>query len=201
MWDVQNVRCWGCRMFRMWNVLDVGCLGYQGCWVFRMWGAGGVRCSGCGIQDVSWDVGCQFIKCHFSVLLTFKSLKENPPVRRNLQVSLETFVYGNIIILIYFKVKLVSLYIIYKLYLLYYIQIDIYLYLHVYIYICIHRISIYMYSIIVQYNIVQYIYIYIYICIYLYICIIYVYIERGTYILDNLDNLIEIVQLLITLLK
>lgn len=34
-----------------------------------------------------------------------------------------------------------------------------------------------------------------------YICIIYVYIERWTYILDNLDNLIEIVQLLITLLK
>ena len=197
MWDVQNVRCWGCRMFRMWNVLDVGCLGYQGCWVFRMWGAGGVRCSGCGIQDVSWDVGCQFIKCHFSVLLTFKSLKENPPV---LQIFLETFVDGNIIILIYFKVKLVSLYIIYKLYLLYYIYIYIfiftciYIYIYIYIYICIHRISIYLYSII-QYNIC------IYICIYLYICIIYVYIERWTYILDNLDNLIEIVQLLITLLK
>ena len=167
MWDVQNVRCWGCRMFRMWNVLDVGCLGYQGCWVFRMWGAGGVRCSGCGIQDVSWDVGCQFIKCHFSVLLTFKSLKENPPV---LQIFLETFVYGNIIILIYFKVKLVSLYIIYKLYLLYYIYIYIFIFTCIYIYIYMYTQNIY---ISVQYNIVQYMYIYMYIFIYMYYICIY----------------------------
>ena len=40
MWDVWDVRCWGCGMFGMWDVQDVGCLG-------------------CGMFAGMWDVDLQ----------------------------------------------------------------------------------------------------------------------------------------------
>ena len=51
MWDVEDVRCWGCEMFGMWDAWDVGCLG---CGMFRMLDVRDVECSGCGM----WNVGC-----------------------------------------------------------------------------------------------------------------------------------------------
>ena len=29
MWDVRDVECCGCEMFRMWDVQDVGCSGCE----------------------------------------------------------------------------------------------------------------------------------------------------------------------------
>ena len=62
MWDVQDVNvqdvgCWGCGMFEMWDARDVGC---SGCGMCGMWDVRDVGCSGCGMfgmWDV-WDVGC-----------------------------------------------------------------------------------------------------------------------------------------------
>ena len=54
MWDVGDVRCWGCEMLGMWDVRDVGC---SGCGMCRMWGARDVGCRGCGMFGM-WHVGC-----------------------------------------------------------------------------------------------------------------------------------------------
>ena len=64
--DVGHVGCWGCGMFKMWDVYrDVGCwfsksrklgmcdVGDVGCW----------RCGMLGMWDVCRDVGCWFTKC------------------------------------------------------------------------------------------------------------------------------------------
>ena len=75
MWDVWDVGCSGCGMFRMWDVRYVGCLGVgcsgcemfgmwdvqdvgcSGCEMFRMWDVWSVGCLGCGMFGM-WDVGC-----------------------------------------------------------------------------------------------------------------------------------------------
>ena len=42
MWDVEDVRCWGCGMFRIWDVWNMGC---SRCEILWTW-------------DVEWDVEC-----------------------------------------------------------------------------------------------------------------------------------------------
>ena len=57
MWDVEDLRCWGCWMLGMWDVRDVRCSGRG---IFGMWDVWDVECLGCGmfgILDV-WAVGC-----------------------------------------------------------------------------------------------------------------------------------------------
>ena len=52
MWDVEDVGCWGCRMFRIWDVRDVrdvGCLGSE---MFRMWDVQDVGCLRCGMFGI-----------------------------------------------------------------------------------------------------------------------------------------------------
>ena len=63
MWDVRDVGCSGCGMFRMWDVRDVrdvGDVGCAGCGMFGMWDVGDVGCWGCGMLGMwdVWDVGC-----------------------------------------------------------------------------------------------------------------------------------------------
>ena len=41
MWDVRDVGCSECGMFRMWDVQDVGC---SGCGMCRMWDVPDVGC-------------------------------------------------------------------------------------------------------------------------------------------------------------
>ena len=54
MWDVEDLKCWGCGMFGMWDVLDVGC---WGCKMLGMWNVRNLGCLGCGMFGM-WDVGC-----------------------------------------------------------------------------------------------------------------------------------------------
>ena len=86
MWDVGNVRCWGCGMlkiwhvwdvrcwrcgvFRMWNVADVGCLE---CEILGMWGGWDVGYLGCRIFRIwdVWDVAYTHMLCYFSFLSSF----------------------------------------------------------------------------------------------------------------------------------
>ena len=51
MWNVPDMRCWGCGMFGLWDVRNLGC---SGCGMFGMSDVWDVRCSGSGM----WDVGC-----------------------------------------------------------------------------------------------------------------------------------------------
>ena len=55
MWDVQDVGCWGCGMFKMWDVRDVDVqdVGCPGCGMFGKWDVG------CGMFAGMWDVDLQ----------------------------------------------------------------------------------------------------------------------------------------------
>ena len=61
MWDVGNMGCSGCGIFRVWDVRgvrDVGCsdVGCLGCGTFGMWDVRDKECSGCGMLEM-WEFG------------------------------------------------------------------------------------------------------------------------------------------------
>ena len=73
MWDVWDVGCSGCGMFKMWDVQDVRC---SGCEMFGMWD---VRDVGCGMFAGMWDVDLQnvFILLLLHLLYYLCSLRMN----------------------------------------------------------------------------------------------------------------------------
>ena len=50
--------CWGCRVFGMWVVWDVGC---SGSGMFVMWDVCDLGFLGCGIWDVRCLLGCRML--------------------------------------------------------------------------------------------------------------------------------------------
>ena len=59
MWDVGDVGCSRCGMFRMWDIRDVGC---SGCEMLGMCDVGDVGCSGYGMFGMfagMWDIDLQ----------------------------------------------------------------------------------------------------------------------------------------------
>ena len=57
MYDVRDVECWSCAVFKMWGACNVGCWGYG---IFGMWDVWDVGCLGywmLGMWDI-WDLEC-----------------------------------------------------------------------------------------------------------------------------------------------
>ena len=69
------MECWGCGVFRMWDVVDwvVRDVGCSGCGIFGMWDVRDVECLGCEM----WEVGCLpgFGMLIYKMLRTLKSNK------------------------------------------------------------------------------------------------------------------------------
>ena len=56
MWNVRDVGCSECGMFKMWNV---------GCGMFGLWNVRDVGCSGCGMFEM-WDVLIYEVASHYN---------------------------------------------------------------------------------------------------------------------------------------
>ena len=81
MWDVKDVGWlgygmfwdvgwWGCGMLEMWDVEDVGC---SGCGMLGMWDVRNVECLGCGmfkmwnVRDVGFLSKCGMLICKMRI--------------------------------------------------------------------------------------------------------------------------------------